>query len=116
MTATWMHLDTVPEHLADVRAPAGATEIAEWDELRTESGAEYTRVFRHAPVDTLEAVLTLQGVQYGNGTVHRSIVIRINPTFEGEDEVDVTPQVARRLAALLQNFADTCEILDGVER
>jgi hypothetical protein len=29
---------------------------------------------------------------------------------------DLTTRDARRLAAMLQNLADTCEILDGVER
>lgn len=107
---------TLPGRLVYMRAPAGATEIGEWDELPTPDGAQYTRTFSHAPVDTCEAVLTIQGVQYGDGTVRRSFAIRVNPTFEGADDVDLTPHAARRLAALLQNFADTCEILDGADR
>ncbi|MBY0287488.1 MAG: hypothetical protein K2X52_10100 [Mycobacteriaceae bacterium] len=102
-----------PDRIEFIRPPAGAAEISDWRDC---GDGEFGRTFSQTPFETLDAVLTIHGSQYDDGRVSRSVVVRIKPTFEGEDEADLTPREARKLAALLQNFADTCEILDGVER
>jgi len=104
---------TIPDRIEFLQPPAGAAEISDW---RESIDGEFRRTFSHTPFETLDAVLTIHGSQYDNGMVRRSIIVRIKPTFEGEDDADLTPSEARKLAAMLQNFADTCEILDGVKR
>jgi hypothetical protein len=41
--------------------------------------------------------------------------LRLDPVIAANG-ADLTVQDARRLAAMLQNFADTCELLDEVAR
>lgn len=91
--------------------PAGAVHIGEWEG----DGADRGRHFEHSPVDIGGAILTIQGVQYASGTTGRSIRFQVDEALQNGGD-DLTPLCARRLAAMLQNFADTCEILDGIER
>ncbi len=86
--------------------PSGAVSTGEW----SGEGADRGRDFEHAPVDIGDAILTIRGVQYANGVTDRSILMGL------ADEIpdDLTPLHARKLAAALQNFADTCEILDDM--
>jgi hypothetical protein len=87
--------------------PAGAVSVGEWHG----EGADRSRNFEHAPVDVGDATLTLRGVQYASGDTGRSILMSHAEEIQSHGD-DLTPLYARRLAAMLQNFADTCEILD----
>ena len=89
--------------------PAGAVSVEEWHG-KPEDRARY---FEHEPRDIGDAVLTIRGVQYANGETGRSIWLRLAEEIQSQGD-DLTPLYARRLAAMLQNFADTCEILDDV--
>jgi hypothetical protein len=101
---------TLPD-LANLPTPAGAVHVDEWD---TAVG-EPSRYFEHAPIDIEGATLTIHGIQYGRGTTGRSIKVRLDEAMQNGDD-DLTVQDARRLAAMLLNLADTCDILDGVQR
>jgi hypothetical protein len=92
-------------------APAGAVHVDEW----RGDGTDLGRYFEHAPIDIGDATLTIHGIQYARGTTGRSIRMRLDDTIQSYGD-DLTTQDARRLAAMLQNLADTCEILDGVQR
>lgn len=50
--------------------------------------------------------------ELGSGDTGRSILLNLDESIRSHGD-DLTPLYARRLAATLQNFADTCEILDG---
>jgi hypothetical protein len=92
-------------------APAGAVQVDEWNG----DGPDRGRYFEHAPINIVDVALTIHGIQYARGTTGRSIKIRLDEALQREDMADdLTPRDARRLAAMLQNLADTCEILDGV--
>jgi hypothetical protein len=84
--------------------------VGEWDGGER---ADRSRYFEDAPVDIGDAILTIRGVQYANGVTGRSILLRLGEHLQDYHD-DLTVLYARRLAAMLQNFADTCEILDGV--
>jgi hypothetical protein len=88
--------------------PAGAVSVGEWDG----EGADRSRYFEHGPVDIGDAILTMRGVQYASGDTGRSILMSLDEAIQSHGD-DLTPLCARRLAAMLQNFADECEILDG---
>ncbi|OBK76297.1 hypothetical protein [Mycobacterium sp. 1274761.0] len=92
-------------------APAGAVHVGEW----RGDGADRGRPFEHAPIDIGDATLTIHGVQYARGTTGRSIMMRLDEAIQSRGD-DLTVQDARRLAAMLLNLADTCEILDGAQR
>jgi hypothetical protein len=87
--------------------------VGEWD--NNYSGDDRGRYFDHAPIDVEGMTLTIHGVQYARGTTGRSIKIRLDEELQTGGD-DLTVQDARRVAAMLLNLADTCEILDGVER
>jgi hypothetical protein len=98
------------EHYMDT-PPAGAVWVDAWE------GASFdrARVFTQAPFDVGAAILTIRGMQFPDGRTDRSILIELHEEIRACGE-DLTPQDARRLAAMLQNFADTCEILDQAAR
>jgi hypothetical protein len=91
--------------------PAGAVSVGEWHG----EGADRARYFEHAPVDIGDAILTMRGVQYASGGTGRSILLSLDEAIQSQGD-DLTPLYARRLAAMPQNFADTCEILDDVRK
>jgi hypothetical protein len=88
--------------------PASAVWVGEWEG----EGDDRARYFKQAPLDIGDAMLTIHGVQYASGRTGRSIVLSIDEAIQSGGD-DLTPLYARRLAAMLQNLADTCEILDG---
>jgi hypothetical protein len=85
-------------------APAGAHWV---DDEWSGDGEDRARFFHHPDISIGEATLSISGVQYADGRTSRSILIDAS-------DADFTPQYARRVAAMLQNLADTCEILDGI--
>lgn len=88
---------------------AGAVWVGEWDG----NGDDCGRYFDHAPIEVEGVTLTICGVQYARGTTGRSIKVRLDEELQNGGD-DLTVPYARRLAAMLLNLADTCEILDGV--
>jgi hypothetical protein len=94
------------------RCPPALSQVGDWD---SRVGNDRGRYFEHAPVDVGDAVLTIRGVQYANGATGRSILMRLEESIQAGDD-DLTSLYARKLAAMLQNFADTCDILDEVNR
>ena len=88
--------------------PAGAVHVEPWHD----DGVERSRYFEHAPFDIGDAVLKIHGLQYDGGTIGRSILLRLDEAIQSLGD-DLTPKDARRLAAMLNNFADTCEIWTG---
>jgi hypothetical protein len=91
--------------------PAGAVSVGEWHGQEPDRA----RFFEHPPLDIGDAILTIRGVQYANGTTGRSILLSLDEEIQSHGD-DLTVLYARRLAAMLQNFADTCEILDDVTK
>jgi hypothetical protein len=92
-----------------VPLPAGTESAEDWEG----EGENLGRFFHHPAIESGEAILHILGVQYANGSTGRSVRIRV---IDGLYEADFTPREARRLAAMLQNLADTCELLDEVTR
>lgn len=92
-----------PDWLKHVPTPAGAVSVEDW--YMDNDGGWY-RLFSQAAHEMPEGTLTMRGIQYQTGDTHRAV-------FLASDDDDLHPKRARRLAAMLQNFADTCEILDG---
>jgi hypothetical protein len=83
--------------------PAGAHWVDdEWDG----EGEDRVRFFHHPDVSIGEVTLSILGVQYVDGRTSRSVHV--------VGDCDFTPRYARQVAAMLQNLADTCEILDGI--
>lgn len=91
--------------------PPGAVWAGDWDG----DGEDRGRFFDHAPIRIADTTLTMQGVQSAAGVTSRSILLRLDESIQ-PNGADFTPAYARRLAAMLQNFADTCEILDEAAR
>ncbi len=87
---------------SDVAAPAGATRVDSFY-------GDDNRCFWHPDIRLDDAVVAMGGYQDRDGSTSRFIWLDA-----AQQELSV--KQARRLAAMLQNLADTCEILDGVER
>ena len=108
MTTTTAATTAPEDHLP---LPAGAVWFGEWEG----EGDDRDRFFNHTTIEVDDASLTIQGVQYVRGATGRSILLRLDPAIAANG-ADFTPRSARQLAAMLQNLADTCEILDEVNR
>ena len=94
-----------------VSPPAGATWIDDWQGINGDRG----RHFDHPDIEICDVAVNIRGVQCADGHTGRGIRLRINPGNPLNDGLaDLTSPYARRLAAMLQNFADTCELLDVV--
>lgn len=91
------------EDLSYVPHPAGAASVNDW---YLENDGQWYRVFTHAVHEMGEGDLCIRGTQCEDGKTYRGIYLVSN-------DDDLTPRQARKLAAMLQNFADTCQILDG---
>ena len=91
----------------DLPAPPGAVKM----DTALENGA---RLFWHTPLCICDgdATLTIEGVQYPDGVTSRAIVVSLEDTWVARKGCTLTVEAARQLAAMLQNLADTCEILD----
>ncbi len=95
-----------PDRLRHVPTPAGAVGVDDW---YLDNDAKWYRQFRHADHETRNGNLMIRGTQCEDSTTDRGILLR-------SDDDELTPGQARRLASMLQNFADSCELLDGEQR
>jgi hypothetical protein len=87
-----------------VLMPAGAHWV---DDEWNDDGEDQTRFFHHPKIHIGEATVSIEGVQYADGRTSRAVRIEAS-------DGNFTPRYARKVAAMLQNLADTCEILDGI--
>ncbi|WP_457142292.1 hypothetical protein [Mycobacterium sp. URHB0021] len=91
----------------NVPMPTGAVRVEEWEG----EGHDRGRFFLHPPLEVSDVTVAIRGVQYSDGKMGRSALLQLHPSVESIG-ADFTPRYARRLAAMPQNLADTCEILD----
>jgi hypothetical protein len=59
---------TASDPIDYVQPPAGAVQVGEWHYA---GAGDHARYFEHAPHDIGDAVLTIHGVQYADGTCHQ---------------------------------------------
>jgi hypothetical protein len=87
---------------------------ASWaDDKFDGDGDDRGRLFTYPNITVGEVTMFILGVQYANGSTSRSVSL---PVADGDYTADFTPLYARTLAAMLQNLADICELLGGVNR
>lgn len=84
--------------------PTGAEWADEWDG----EGDDRGRFFSHPGIAIADVTLSIRGVQYADGGTGRSLLLQLDSSVR-DTGADFTPLYARRLAAMLQNYADSGE-------